>query len=175
MWRVVPPLLALVFVVAVGFVNTKLMLVICLFAVGSVIATAVEKGPQFKPQFAFHKCCSAVQWALMSFYLYIFETLPKFHPDPRVYRAVGVLLLLTLGMYVFSTWHFQKLIAEDAKGGNAGLENTDPGNTGSANPDNGLRLFTTDEEKRSVAFAFWTLLFIIAFLLFARFRLNIIF
>jgi len=75
-------------------------------------------------------------------------------------------------MYVFSTWHFQKLIAEDAQGDNANPENANPGND---NPNNGLRLFTTTEEKRSVGFAVWTLVLITAFLLFARFRLNIIF
>ena len=55
----------------------KLMLVITLFVVGSVIASGIEKGKDLTGSFVLHKCCSAVEWALMSFYLFIFEIYTK--------------------------------------------------------------------------------------------------
>jgi hypothetical protein len=145
--RIIKVGIALLGVFVVYWISDKLLIVVSLFVIGSVIATGVEKGKDFKGEIAFHRCCSAMQWALMSFYLFILETLPSYKADARAYRATGVLLLITLGMYVFATSNVQKVLVND-----------DP------------HLFTTPAEKRNVAFGAWSIIFLSAFVLWMRFR-----
>ncbi len=65
--RVIKPVLTLIISGAVYLISAKLLLVIALFAAGTIIETVAEKGKDFKGEFAFHRCCAAIQWALMSF------------------------------------------------------------------------------------------------------------
>jgi hypothetical protein len=135
-------------------VNIKLALVISLFAVGSTISASVEKGPAFCPTFAFHKCCAEAQWAMMSFYLYIFEWLLQNGANAALYLWVAVLLLVTMGMYIFSIANFNKVIrpSGDAPG-----------------------IYKTDAEKRNVGFAAWTVGILLLFLLWMRFKWGVTF
>jgi hypothetical protein len=148
--RIVKVAVALLSVYAVYQVSDKLLIIVSLFIVGSVIATGVEKGKDFKGEIAFHKCCSAIQWALMSFYLFILETLASYKADARAYRAAGALLLITLRMYVFATSNVQRVLA-----------NNDP------------HLFSTPAEKRNVAFGAWSMILLLTFVLWMRFYYDV--
>jgi len=105
-------IVAIMLVVAVGIylASGKLLIIIALFVVGNLIASGIEKGKGLDGSFAFHRCCGAVGWALMSFYLFVFETLPSHHAVSGVYYLAGTLLLVTLGMYVFATANVQTLV-----------------------------------------------------------------
>ena len=132
------------------FLSIKLLLIISLFVVGSVIAAGIEKGKQLRGSFAFHTCCSAFEWALMSFYLFVFESLPAHKAEPSVYYLAGVLLLITLGVYVFATANAQTILSSSD-----------------------VSLYKTSEEKSNVLLAFYSVALLLAFLADLRYRLGI--
>jgi hypothetical protein len=153
--RIMKVLLALVVLTVVCVINMKLAVIISLFAVGGIIAAAVERGEQFGA-WAFHRCCSAIQWALMSFYLFIFETLAtSVVPVKReLYLVVVILGLITLGLYVFSTVNVQKVLVDKGES---------------------RHIYTTAEEQLNVRLACWTVALILGFLLVAKYRLHLTF
>jgi hypothetical protein len=133
------------------FISSKLLMLIVLFIVGTLIASAVEKGKDVTVVFIFHRCCAAVQWALMSFYLFVFETLPSHHLDLHFYYLTGTLLLITLGLYVFATANVQTLLMSTE-----------------------LKLSATQSEKRNFFYAAASVILLLVFLAYLRFRLGVI-
>ena len=128
------------------FLSSKLLMVISLFVVGTIIASGIEKGKALKASYAFHKCCSAVEWALMSFYLFAFETLASRKAEGRLYYLAGALLLTTLAIYVFATANIEAV-----------LTGTD------------VKLHETHAEKLNVFCAAFSIMLLVAFVAYLRF------
>jgi hypothetical protein len=114
--------------------SPRLFLIIVLMTAGVAVSTIIEVGKEhFKGSIILHKCCANVHWVFITFYVFAFD---KLHPIAKIqpWELAMAAIAISCVLYTFATVNAHQVLA-----------NTDPA------------IFASNNERRSVFFAAWSL------------------